>query len=335
MRRPAAAVVALAAIAMAFAPSAEAVRTFSPPFTGVDAFVTGLPSCGGPGPVGLLFDDSSFFVTDYCNGTTYRMSPKGGDAAQAEATVENGLTHGLALSHGRYYGAAKGNAALPRGVYAFGPGTLDIGHKVYVPQAEPRGVVGDPKSTDLYVSTANGLFRIRDPDSADPPATKVADGEFDGLAFTADGSRLYVTDFAGARIVGFDRTMRKVFDVAVGHGVDGVAVARDDATVGGQSLAGNVFGNANDGSIIRIDTQHGNAVTVVSAGGTRGDFATVGPDGCLYATQSSTIERFRPCFFEPTVHKKHGGGSGFVIWIVVAVAGLGHVALVVGYLRRR
>ncbi|MCU1462024.1 MAG: hypothetical protein JWO37_2099 [Acidimicrobiales bacterium] len=333
MGRTAAVIVALAVTTMVLAPGAGAARTFSPPLSGVDAFVTNLPTCG-PGPVGMLFDGSSFFVTDYCNGTTYRMSPKGGDASGAPSAVENGLTHGLALSHGRYYGAGKGNAALPRGVYAFGPGTLEIGHKVFASAAEPRGVVGDPKTTDLYVSTSNGLYRIRDPESADPPSSKVADGEFDGLAFTADGSRLYVTDFAGQRVVGFDRAMKKVFDVTVGHGADGVAVARDDAKAGGQSLAGNVFVNANDGSVLRIDTQHGNAVSVVSAGGTRGDFAAVGPDGCLYATQSATIERLRPCFFEPTVHEK-ATGRGWLLWAVLAAVIVGLGLLGLGYARRR
>jgi hypothetical protein len=334
MRRSAAAVaVTIVAVAMVVAPAAAA-RTFSPPFIGVDDFVTGVPTCG-PGPVGMLFDGSSFFVTDYCNGTTYRMSPKGGDVAGAGVTaVNNGLTHGLALSHGRYYGAGKGNAALPRGVYAFGPGTLDIGHKVFASVGEPRGVVGDPKSTDLYVSTSNGLYRVRDPESADPPSTKVADGEFDGLAFTADGSRLYVTDFNGGRVVGFDRAFRKVFDVVVGHGADGIAVARDNAMVGGQPLGGNVFVNANDGSILRIDTQHGNAVGVVSTGGTRGDFVTVGPDGCLYATQSATIERLRPCFFEPTVHKK-GSGRGWLVPTVIALVIVVGIALVASAVRRR
>jgi hypothetical protein len=318
---------------MASAPGATA-RTFSPPFSGVEDFVTGLPTCG-PGPVGMLFDGSSFFVTDYCNGTTYRTSPKGGDATGAGVVaVNNGLTHGLTLSHGRYYGAGKGNAALPRGVYAFGPGTLDIGHKVFASAGEPRGVVGDPKSTDLYVSTSGGLYRVRDPEAADPPSTKVADGEFDGLAFTADGSRLYVTDFNGGRVVAFDRSFRKVFDVVVGHGADGIAVARDDAKLGGQSLAGNVFVNANDGSILRIDTQRGNVVSVVSAGGTRGDFVTVGPDGCLYATQSATIERLRPCFFEPTVHKR-SSGRGWLLPVGVVVVGLIVIALAASWVRRR
>ena len=102
MGRPAAAVVvAMAVSSMALAPAADAARTFGPPITGVEEFVTNLPTCGGPGPIGMLFDGASFFVTDYCNGTTYRMGPSGGDATQAAAAVNNGLTHGLTVSHGR------------------------------------------------------------------------------------------------------------------------------------------------------------------------------------------------------------------------------------------
>jgi DNA-binding beta-propeller fold protein YncE len=334
MRRPVAAVAAIVAVAMSSAPTATA-RTFSPPFTSAEEFVTGLRTCGGPGPVGMLFDGSNFFVTDYCNGTTYRMSPKGGDARGPNVTaVTNGLTHGLTLSHGRYYGAGKGNAALARGVYAFGPGTLDIGHKVFASTGEPRGVVGDPRSNDLYVSTSDGLYRVRDPESASPASTKVATGEFDGLAFTADGSRLYVTDFNGGRVVGFDRTFQKVSDVVVGHGADGLAVARAGAKVAGQPVAGNVFVNANDGSILRIDTQHGDAVSVVSSGGTRGDFVTVGPDGCLYATQSAAIERLQPCFFEPTVPEK-GHGRGWLLLALIAVLVLVAIGLLTTLVQRR
>lgn len=324
MRRPAVALaVCSAVIAIAGAPGVTA-RTFRPPFVAADAFVTGLTTCG-PGPIGMLFDGASFFVTDYCNGTTYRMSPNGGPVGTAQAAVANGLTHGLALTHGRYYGAATGRPPLARGVYAFGPGTLAIGHKVFDPPGEPRGVVGDPKSTDLVVSTSNGLFRVHDPDSGNPSSTKVADGEFDGVAVTADGARVYVTDFARQRVLGFSRAGVKVFDVFVGHGADGIAVARD----------GDLYVNANDGTVLRLATAPASVapVTVVSTGGARGDFVTVGPDGCLYATQPATIERFRPCFFEPTVARPARGRSW--VWLVGALLALVLVGIAVARLARR
>jgi uncharacterized repeat protein (TIGR01451 family) len=36
----------------------------------------------------------------------------------------------------------------------------------------------------------------------------------------------------------------------------------------------------------------------VASGGTRGDFATVGPDGCFYVTQTDRVVKLAPCFFQ-------------------------------------
>ena len=57
-----------------------------------------------------------------------------------------------------------------------------------------------------------------------------------------------------------------------------------------------IFGNRNDGIITRVDLSASQPPVVtdtanVVTGGTRGDFATVGPDGCLYATQTDRVIR--------------------------------------------
>ena len=99
------------------------------------------------------------------------------------------------------------------------------------------------------------------------------------MAFTADGSRLYVADYDDERILGFDRGGTIVLDVSLpGRGPDGIAVARPNTVVDGVDVSNNVFVNSNDGTITRIDVNSpGNPVTVVASGGSRGDFATVGP----------------------------------------------------------
>ncbi len=81
----------------------------------------------------------------------------------------------------------------------------------------------------------------------------------------------------------------------MGRGVDGMAIAQSTAPGG---VANNVFVNDNDGTIVRIDTNNGNAVSVVASGGSRGDFATVGPDGCFYVTQTDKVVKLAPCFFQ-------------------------------------
>jgi uncharacterized repeat protein (TIGR01451 family) len=81
----------------------------------------------------------------------------------------------------------------------------------------------------------------------------------------------------------------------VGRGIDGMAIAQSTAPGG---VANNVFVNDNDGTIVRINTNSGNAVSVVASGGSRGDFATVGPDGCFYVTQTDRVVKLAPCFFQ-------------------------------------
>src|SRR5205807_3087927 len=51
-----------------------------------------------------------------------------------------------------------------------------------------------------------------------------------------------------------------------------------------------LFGNRNDGIITKVDlTTTPPTLTDIFTGGTRGDFAAVGFDGCLYATQTDRV----------------------------------------------
>jgi len=287
---------------------ARAFTSFQPPLVGSIDFVTGAPSCtissGRAGPVGLVLDSSHFFTTDYCTHTTYRFSLGGGDFSSPEASADNGLTHGLAVSGGHYYGLAGGNSNIAQGLYSFDPVTLAVVGPMIAPFADPLALVVDPVSPDptnpdLFVSTSSGVFRVHNPSSA-PMVTPFASGNFDGLYFTSDGSRLYVAEVSLQHISGFDRSGVQVLDADLsGHGPDGVAVAKNNAVIAGIDVSNNIFVNCNDGTIERIDVNRGNAVSAVAIGGSRGDFVTVGEDNCLYATQSNKIARLTPCFFEP------------------------------------
>src|SRR5439155_24624273 len=65
--------------------------------------------------------------------------------------------------------------------------------------------------------------------------------------------------------------------------LDGMAVS---ATPGTPFL----YVNRNGGIITRIDlTATPPTFTAIFTGGSRGDFAAVGPDGCLYATQTDRV----------------------------------------------
>ena len=81
-------------------------------------------------------------------------------------------------------------------------------------------------------------------------------------------------------------------------------MALNNTILSGIDVSNNVFVNNHDGTLVRIDVNNGNAVSVVASGGSRGDYVTVGPDNCLYVTQSDRIEKMSPCFFQVSISNK-------------------------------
>jgi YD repeat-containing protein len=110
----------------------------------------------------------------------------------------------------------------------------------------------------------------------------------DGVTFAPDGS-LYAAVFGQSivRIAGTNApTPGAVTTLASVPSSDGTAVAASSDP----SRPPFIFANRNDGIITRIDlTTTPPTLSTVASGGTRGDFVAVGPDGCLYATQTSTL----------------------------------------------
>lgn len=109
----------------------------------------------------------------------------------------------------------------------------------------------------------------------------------DGLTFDPRDGTLYGAHL-GAEIVVVDRAGGATF-ISPGSGattLDGIALAA--TTVPGQPPF--LFVNQNNGTIHKVDlTTMPLTVTAVTTAGSRGDFTTVGPDGCLYATQTSSV----------------------------------------------
>jgi uncharacterized repeat protein (TIGR01451 family) len=289
-----------ASVFVAGAP-AQAYTHFLAPLTGGTDFATGFgTTCsGGIGPVGLIQDGTNFFATDLCNKSTYKFPAAGGPVSGATIS-QNLLNLDLALSHGKYYATTD---ALPTGygVYSFDPATLAVGKLIAPFPGVAYGLIGDPLTNDLYVATGDGIWRIQDPDTS-PVKTRVISGAaFDGIAMTADGQHIWAANRTLDAVQEYGRpgpntaTWPPQATVIVGRSVDGIAIAQSTAPGG---VANNVFVNDNDGTIVRIDTNYRNAVSVVAVGGSRGDFATVGPDGCLYVTQSTTVVKLAPCFFQ-------------------------------------
>jgi len=313
MRRGSLCGVVAGVLAGVFAGQAAAFTTYSPPFTGGTDIATGFPTCSTPtgaaGPTGVAVDGQKLFVADTCTGLIYRFGPDGGTAATAEATSAAAVANGgLTIAGGRYYGTRYAYASVTgSGVVEFDPVALTVTRTISA-TINPRGITTDPLTGDLFYAEAPGAVRrIANPVAASPADTVFASpgsAVYDGIAVTADGSRLYVADYNTQHLLGLDRAGAVVLDVSLaGHGPDGIAVARPNTVIGGVDFSNNVFVNSNDGTIERIDVNTpGNPVTVVASGGTRGDFTSVGPDGCFYATQSDRVLKLSPCVFQQVVN---------------------------------
>ncbi|MHB8576667.1 MAG: protease pro-enzyme activation domain-containing protein, partial [Dehalococcoidia bacterium] len=261
----------------------------------VSTFVTGFPGCRAP--FGLAFDaGGNLFVTDLSHNNLLKFGPTGGTITAANLiasypSLPNFDTDGLAFGKdGKLYMALLNGAS----VWEVNPTTGAFIRQVAATPQFPLGLAVDPLSGDLFVSigqSSNSIYRISNPGSASPSiAVYSTVGNADGLVFAPDGT-LYAAVSAGgvfsiAKIAGTNTGANAgtlLATIPSAHSVDGLGLGLG---AGGAVV---IYANANDGTITKIDTANPGTQTVIYSGGSRGDFATVGPDGCLYATQDDRI----------------------------------------------
>jgi hypothetical protein len=274
--------------------------SFSPPLTGATDFATDFPNSGGSlgiGPIGMIDDGTNFFVSDLFNRQLYKFPTTGGDAATVLSAAD-GL-FGLALSNGVYFGTN-----LAGGIDTFDPSTLAVTTTNATVPCSDEGMAADPLSTDLFVDTTCGVYRVQNPTSATPTvtlfSTTLPSDTFDGISISSDGQDIWAADTSARNAVEFDRTGAVIASVSDPSGLDGIGIAEPGVISGGINVSKNAFVNNNNGTITRVDTNNSDATSTVASGGTRGDMVITGPDGCLYATQSDRVEKLSPCFFQPT-----------------------------------
>lgn len=181
-------------------------------------------------------------------------------------------------------------------------------------------IATDPLTGDLFVTTpscAGGTLtdqieQIEDPSSADPTIVGYSSGcsntttqcSFDGVTVGPNGT-LYLAGNGGngtvytvpgsnvANTTGKPWTATALTEVLTSSDtpadIDGIATTVSPAN---PTVVTSLVVNRNDGVISRLDlTTDPPTQTDIYTGGTRGDFTTVGPDGCLYATQTDSIIR--------------------------------------------
>ncbi len=262
----------------------------------VSDFATGLANSGGVGPIGLTFDPSgaAFYAGDYADGSIYRLAATGGTVgplSTLSATPLSGNPAGLAFTaDGRLYLAR----ATAGDVVELNLSTGAILRTLAAGFMLPRGLAVDPISGDLFFSASNGaLERISHPSAVTPTVSAYALlNNPDGVVFAPDGTA-YAVDVQATtenvvKIAATNSAMPGAESVvAQVPGADGIAVGANPTD---HSRPPFLAVNRTDGTITLIDLAS-SAQSQIATAGSRGDFATVGPDGCLYATQTDRIAK--------------------------------------------
>jgi sugar lactone lactonase YvrE len=257
-------------------------------------YATGFSTANNMGPIGLAFDGSgNLYASQFWWNQLYRFAPGGGVANASTALptlIEPSWgASGLAFAGGRLYLAEQQTGRVIEVDTTTGAEVRTIAH---VPCA--TALATDPTTGDLLTTSVGctGVTAYRLSNFASGPATVTnyssIEGEaLDGLAFAPDGT-LYgaVLDAAVVQLSqDGSSTPGPIEEVADVDGADGMGVV---VTPNGRFI----FVNSNDGFVDRVDLSTDPAtVTRVAENGSRGDFATIGPDGCLFVTQTDSIWR--------------------------------------------
>jgi sugar lactone lactonase YvrE len=289
-------------------PAGASAYTTAPGYAASD-YAAGFPesTANDWGPIGIAFDTSdNLYVADTADGNIYRFEPGGGTASAATRLTPTpipGKIAGLAVS-------GDGNVYLARygagDVVQVDPGSGQVIRTVASVRCA-TGLAIDPASGDLFVSE-NGcgstIFRVSDFSSAPGTVRPYTNAPgVDGLAFDNASGDLYAE--SDGHVLRIDGTR----SLTHGH-VDSVAkVPHADGLAFGAHSSGQapyLVANRNDGIVTRVGFGLGivPSMTNIFTGGSRGDFAAVDSNGCLYITQSASIVRIgrggQACGLEPT-----------------------------------
>lgn len=270
-------------------PAAEAVLSLTPAGTGagfsLSTFATGFPSSNSVGPLGIAFPGSGVLVTDYPGNVRFFTSDIDGQSAASFLPVA-GATYGLSNAVGlaqvgsHIYMTQQG---LGRVVEINADGTFN--QPIVSGITFATGIIANPANGHLFVSNLSQIFDVN---PIAKTSTPFVNAGADGLSISSDGSILYAAIFGGG-ILGFDTTSKlQVFNSgSIPGNLDGTAL-------GFGSLAGNIFGNTNGGTVVEVNLST-LVQTTLATGGSRGDFVSVDPNNnTLLLTQTDSIVRLIP-----------------------------------------
>jgi hypothetical protein len=249
----------------------------------LSTFASGFPNAGAIGPYGIAFPDSGgVLVTDRLGNVRLLPTDTDGQGAAGSPPGQNygiGNAVGLAQVGSAIYMA---QTIAGRVVQINADGTFN---RVVATVPSATGMVADPANGHLFISAYPHRLIDVNPVTGKAVAFVDAGAVYDGLTISGDGHILYAKR-ADGQILGFDTGSYKVVYNSgfIPGNPDGVAE-------GIGPLAGNLFVNCNNGTVVEINIST-NQQTLIASGGSRGDFVTVDPhDGSVLLTQTDRIIR--------------------------------------------
>lgn len=250
-------------------------------------FVSGYPSSGGVGPVGLDYQpDGTVLVTEYTTNAIRRFNNVDNQTVTDGALLNYSgaeFPHDVAHVGGTMYISHYSSQTIEQ-LNADG----SVNHVVVSGIGNARAMEVNPTNGHLLVSCAQG---IRDVDPIAGTFSALNATEVDGMAISPDGSIIYgsvLSNGPGGHIVGYSTTTgAAVFDSGfVGFG------GLDGLVLGFGPFAGYIYANMVNGQVWEVNLTTFEQ-TLIASGGSRGDFATPDPAGSgdMLITQSDRVLR--------------------------------------------
>lgn len=253
----------------------------------LSTFVSGYPSVGGIGPVGIDFQlDGSVLVTGFV-GNDIRRFANVDNQTPADGTLLaypgtefcHDVAHIGPTNYISHFTSQSIEELNPDG---------SVNHVVASGIGNARALKVHPITSELLVSTVQG---IRGVNAISGAVRNISDLHVDGLGVSADGSVVFgsvLGNGPGGHVLGVNTTTGAVvFDSGfIGFGgADGVAV-------GYSALAGYLYVNCTDGRVWEVN-MNTLAQTLIADGGSRGDFLASDPssNGDILLSQSDSVIR--------------------------------------------
>lgn len=260
---------------------------------GLSTFASNFPN-SGIGPVGIAFaGNGHVYVTNA--GTTIYDFPSDADGQDATTTPwVHSAGFSFANSDGNLYMTDEVNepssGSIARLTGLAGPGQTAQSNPIVSVPGYFRGMCANPANGHLFVCN-EGDFKVYEVDPVAKTATVFLSGFYglDGISISADGRTLYlvVALSDGSHMAGYDlRTHALTFLSNLINGADG-------CSVGHGALRGKLYVNTNYGEVYEVDLATAE-MTLIAAGGTRGDLTANDPNGSLLLTQTDRIIRLIP-----------------------------------------